>query len=508
MDLWTFQRYQRPCLCVDAVEHDGSSRFVSLRSGNQTYRLAFDDAAAAAQISGELATLNRSDAPLWSTLRESAPDSAWHNIATFLDTHSLIRETSDSAAESLASQAKAIEDCIKGTATAILEGLAPDRLGRVVAHATRLRHDLAAIGRTKSPFVGDDHDSFDAAAQPNFFLGLLGVEFEYFRRLSPLTLAAVEALLARIAGEGDSEFSLDPNGSAAEASGLYDQRDLEAHLWLVASCLVASTSDAAARFPTAEIPALPLLSGLEFVRQLEILTRDTPVKWGENPYVTALEALNESYSPLIAGPFIEQYHVTRRFVEIVAPLLSKRLSVPLRKMMFRYFSEEVGHEALESTTCEAMGISQRALDLAVPLPLHFAFVDALTVVAELDAIASFASIMVIEGIFGEPPKMSLRLAAVARKNPAFREISGDHDELNETLNHNSISRDAFEHIAAVSPAAQRRVMRRILFLLELNHRAWQGIAEFYGQQQELWLPGSFGQLLAPEGDRLIRSRAA
>ena len=66
-------------------------------------------------------------------------------------------------------------------------------------------------------------------------------------------------------------------------------------------------------------------------------------------------------------------------------------------------------------------------------------------------------------------------------------------ELNETLNHNSISRDAFEHIAAVSPAAQRRVMHRILFLLELNHRAWQGIAEFYGRQDELWLPGSFGR---------------
>jgi hypothetical protein len=235
------------------------------------------------------------------------------------------------------------------------------------------------------------------------------------------------------------------------------------------------------------------------MRKTEVLTRETLAKWGENPYVTALEALNDRYSPLIVGPFIEQYHVTRRFVEIVAPLLSKRLSVPLRTMMFRYYSEEVGHEELESTTCEAMGVSQRALESAVPLPLHFAFVDALTLVAQIDPIASLASIMVIEGVFGEPPKMSLRLAAVARKNPSFREITGEHDELNETLNHNSLSRDAFEHITAVAPHVQRRVMQRILFLLELNQRAWQGIAEFYGPQSEVWLPGSLGKQLAPQG---------
>ena len=107
--------------------------------------------------------------------------------------------------------------------------------------------------------------------------------------------------------------------------------------------------------------------------------------------------------------------------------------------------------------------------------------------------------MVIEGVFGEPPKMSLRLAAVARTNPAFREISGDHEELNETLNHNSISRDAFEHIAAVPPGTQARVMRRILFLLELNHRAWGGIAEFYGRQNELSLQGTLGRPLSPQG---------
>jgi hypothetical protein len=498
MDLWTFHRFQQPCLCVDEIDQDSSSPILKLKSGQQTYHLAFDDHDAVAQIQAELSTLRDSDAPLWTTLRESPEDSGWHALGTFLDTHSLIREARDVATENLSAQARRIEACIEGTVAAALEDISPTRRMVAAAHAATLRRKLNEIAFTAGSFDADE-DPFDAAAQPNFFLGLLAVEFEYFRRFSPLTLTAVDSLLARIAGDNDNGVDLAASTGLSEACGLYDLQDLESHLWLVGSCIVLSTAEDAARFATPKFPALSLSSGLEFMRQTEILTRDALVNWGQNPYVTALDALNDSYSPLVAGPFIEQYHVTRRFVEIVAPLLSRRLSAPLRKMMFRYFSEEVGHEALESTTCEALGVAPAALDKAIPLPLHFAFVDALTLVADADPIASFAAIMVIEGIFGEPPKMSLRLAAVARTNPAFREISGDHDELNETLNHNSISRDAFEHITAVSPAVQLRVMRRILFLLELNHRAWNGIAEFYGKQNDLWLQGSFGKKLAPQG---------
>jgi hypothetical protein len=312
-------------------------------------------------------------------------------------------------------------------------------------------------------------------------------------------LIAATALLEWLAGEQGDATRLIAQPDFSEATALYDLRDLEAHLWLMGRCLRWSAGAGALRLPTPSMPRLPLCSGLEFMRQIEIATRTALGQWGANPYVAALDVLNGRNSPLVAGPFIEQYHVTRRFVEIIAPLLSKRLAPPLRAMMFRYYSEEFGHEALEGTTCEALGVSQAALDNAVPLPLHFAFVDTLTVVAGSDPISSFASIMVIEGVFGEPPRMSLRLAAIARENPKFRELAGDHEELNDSLNHNSISRDAFEHVATVAPATQARVMSRILFLLELNHRAWGGIAEFYGAQDELWLPGRLGQPLSTDG---------
>lgn len=495
MDLWTFQRFAQPRLRADAVEH-ASGAIVSLRSGTQTYRLAFDDDQAAAQIAADLNTLSDSAAPLWTTLRDSTPGSSWHVLGTFLDTHSLIGEAHDGAAHALAQQAERIRNCVEGTIGAVFKDVSAERRVLAARHAEDLLRGLnraAAVG----PLFEPGGDPFDAAVQPNFFLALLSAELEYFRRSSPPTLAAAEMLFRLIAG--DEGAASRPDQILSEAAGLYDERDLASHLWLVGRALAMSTGEDAARFVTAPIPAPALVSGLEFMRQTELLTRETLDRWGENPYLTAINKLDGSYSPLVAGPFIEQYHVTTRFVEIIAPLLSVRLAAPLRTNMFRYYSEEYGHEALESTTCQALGVAEAALRKTLPLPLHFAFVDVLTLLAGLDPISSFAAIMVIEGIFGEPPKMSLRLIAAARQNEAFRHVSGDHEELNETLNHNSISRDMFACVAAVSPARQAITMRRILFMLELNHRAWGGIADFYGRQDQLWLHGEFGTPLAPGG---------
>lgn len=490
MELWTYRRYQKPRLCVDAIDTEPYGKTLTLRAGSQDYRLAFDDAEAVHETAQTLTSLLDGDAELWTTIRQSDPDSAWSALATFLDTHSLIRETEDVSGEHLRAQETRIRDYVEDTVAAVIGDVPEDRRGALAKHAKQLCEALQPGGRRHQA------DPFDAAAQPNFFLGLLAVEFEYLHRSSPLTVNAAALLLSRFAGDGTMGLP-STRDELLETSGLYDEHDLESHLWLIGQCLALSVSDDASRLPLPPLPTLSLSSGLEFMRQTELVTRDALRLWGPNPYVTALNQLESGSAPIVAGPYIEQYHVTRRFVEIVCPLLSKRLASPLRAMMFRYFSEEVGHEALESTTCEALGVSERALLQALPLPLHFAFVDTLTVVAETDPIASFASIMVIEGVFGEPPRLSLRLAAVGRTNPAFPEAAQEHEDLNESLNHNSIARDAFEHISAVSAARQVRALQRVLFLLELNHRAWSGITEFYGQQKVLSLQGRLGQPLDP-----------
>lgn len=497
MDLWTLDRYRRPYLCVDHVEIGSAGRAIALLHGDHTYRLAIDSPSAATQVAAELWALRDPDAPAWSTLRGAAADDPWRQVLSFLDSRALVAEAHDESAITTARRRAEVERCIAATAEAILDW-GPTRMhARIAQTAARLR----ALADRRLAAQVLPFDAFDARAEPNFFVALVALELDYLAMSAPLTLRAVAALLARLAG--DPAAALPDDEATNEGLALYDLKDLESHLWLVGSAVGASVGAKAARLATAPLPKGSLSSGLEFMRQVELLTRSTLRGWGDNLYVAALDALGDAQAPLIAGPFIEQYHVTRRFVEIIAPLLKKRLSRPLRGLMFQYFSEEVGHEALESTTCEALGVSQRGLDRATPLPLHFAFVDVLTLLAELDPFASFCSIMAIEGVFGEPPRVSLRLAAIASANSAFQRVAGDHDELNDDLNHNSIARDVFEHIVAAPPETQRRVMRRILFLLELNHRAWNDIAVFYGSQETLQLPGPQGARLSPDGELLL-----
>ena len=496
MDLWTFQRYEQPRLCVDAIDCDASESIVTLRAGPHKYRLAFDDLEAAWEVAAELATLRDSKAALWTQLKESEPDTGWFQLMHFLDTRSLIAETKDPA-DALAKQASTIQAYIEDTVVAVIDVLPGNRRAMAADYSASLREVLR-----DGPIPQGDHrgkpDPFNPEEQPNFYLALIAAEFQYFRRSCLLTLCAVDKLLARIAGHEAARIDIARDPEFSEASGVFDLRDLQCHLWLIATSVARSTSEYAERFKAAPIPKLHLSSGLEFMRQTELVTRETLAMWGPNRYVVALEQLTDPDSPLIAGPYIEQYHVTRRFIEIVSPLLSKRLSVPLRDMMFRYFGEEFGHEALESATCEALGVTKRALDAMLPLPLHFAFVDALTTMADLDPITSFAAVMVIEGVFGEPPKLSLRLQSVGEVSPAFRSVSREHDELNETLNHNSISRDCFENVSAVSEVRQLQAIRRVLFLLELNHRAWDDIEGFYGHQQKLTIQGPYGRPLDPQ----------
>ena len=102
MQLWTFRRYHRPQLCVDAIEHAHGSKTVTLHSGSQCYRFALDDADGAGLLVTELAKLRDAGSPLWETVKASEPESSWHAIATFLDTRSLIRETRDESGDALA----------------------------------------------------------------------------------------------------------------------------------------------------------------------------------------------------------------------------------------------------------------------------------------------------------------------------------------------------------------------------------------------------------------------
>lgn len=499
MEAWSLARYRRPRLDVDAIIRDGDGKVITLTAGKQVYRLACDSADGAERIAGQLLQLRDPDAPLWTVVRDSDPDSSWGTLSSFLDDRSLVGETTDGAELAFSAKAKSIVERSVEAGAAVIASAPPEYRGRIRANAAAfLELDADPSSEGSRPDSGFDLDS--AVENPNFFLGLLAVEFLYMRRCAPVAWCASWLLLSEIAGLESDSPDVWSDRIAADMGWFFTERDLDAHLTLVAHCIVHSASEGAARFPTPPRANLVPLAGLEFMRKAEILTRTVLATWGPNRYGAAIGTLSDIRSAMVKGCYIEQYHLTQRYVEVITPMLHKRLSDPLRTLMFNYYSEELGHEEFERATCEALGVTGAMLDRAIPLPLHLAFVDALIEISERDPIAFFAAIMVTEGMLGEQSAVSDMMVELGRTHQEFQKVSSQHGQLNQALHHTAIARLAFEHIPVVSADRQQRAFNCLLFLLELNHRLWDSVADFYGPQKSLRMHGFLSKPWRPSSE--------
>jgi Iron-containing redox enzyme len=477
MEAWSFHRYLRPRLNIESLKREGENNVLTMVSGGDKYRIAFDDAASCDEFQRDLTALRDPEAEQWVAVRNSCPRSGWRALADFLDARSLIEDMGAQPDALLSKQQTDFEDRVR-----LCVGLVQART-RSTEVARQQSFVNAILGDLVNGVDLYSDDTFDIAIEPNFYVTLIRMELSYLRANAPPTFAAAMEVLTRLAsvsriGCQDEGGSFDDIGV-----GLFDMTDFNTHLDLVGHCLVGATADDADRFPVPRTEGTAPVSGLEFIRQAERITRAALEMWGSNRYVSALASVLDPSEPLAKGCFVEEYHVTRRFVEIIAPALHKRLSAPLRALMFRYYSEEVGHEAFERKTCEALGIDAESLDLSAPLPLSSGFVDCLTQLSEKSPLAFLASIMVTEGMLGDPSVVAERLSEVGRGNEGFREVSRVHDTLNQDLNHASIARLALECVGAVRKHAQGHALRRLMFILELNQRTWNQIADFYGSQK-------------------------
>jgi hypothetical protein len=286
------------------------------------------------------------------------------------------------------------------------------------------------------------------------------------------------------------------------AGGAYSAHELRVRLTALADLLVRSVSADAQRLCVPAQPREGPVNGLEFVRDAEQALRGVSERLGQGRFIEALGRAAPD-APLIAGCYVEEYHVTRRFVEMITPLMSKDLGPRLRKLAYRYFAEEVGHEAFEQETCASLGVSADTLDAAIPLPLHVAFVDVFTHLAETDPAGFFAAVSITEGMLGEPSPVSDILHEAGSHKPRFRHVFRRHDDLNRTLHHAAIARLALQEIAALTPLAQRHALDSLAFLQVLNFRAWEALEAFYGAPGRLahhgWLSHRLGaeDLAAP-----------
>ena len=492
---WTIRDYKRPYVCVDAIRPSEKAAAVVVVAGDEEFEIETQDGARTEQVVSMLTSLRDPASPVWSQVRTGRRgDDAmqvWRELLQQMDQLALLRDAGVAHASTAAGLKTYVEqtaEWIRGAATGGLWTRLRPHLDVARRHLAWLSSDLAAeLGWRLRPSALPE----DPFSHPNFYLRTLLLQARYWRRHSPLALLCADAVLGRVLThkEDDSLWGL-----AAELdTGLYSERDLLAELNALARILVWTISADAAAVCSLPQTARQPTSGVNFLLEAETLASRALRELGPSRYLTATAGADIS-ERLVKGCYIEEYHVNRRFVEIIVPMLAKRLNHGLRSTLFRYYAEEVGHERFERATCKSLGVDTALLDRSLPLPLHLAYVEVFTHFAETYPIGYLISIFVTEGMPGVSSPINDRLMARNADNREFRNVADRHDSVNVELHHESLARHMMARIPIVPPATQMRALRHLLELVELNHRTWNNLYDHYAAEDlplhQGWFDGS------------------
>jgi hypothetical protein len=483
MESWQIRRYDMPCLVPLSAQLDEDGRTVVLTAESNEYEISCNEVDGR-QLLESLLAMTDPNAQIWAHVK-SGQALPWQNsLVKQLDELSLVQ--SKAADQDILNEHDALFERWAKVAEETLAGIAaPRKKAFRTAISTFIR-----ILDTPSP----QPDAFSVADVPrdagldNFAVQTFFLQKLYVEENLPVVASLWRKVLHRTAlglGMTFDESASTHRAAASTSSGLYCTAHIQAYLMCLVDLLRLSTSADCVRRIDADPPCTEIETGLNFMRRAEQFALSSLARLGESRYLAKLNDESTRFGPLVQGLFIEQYHVTQRFVEIIAPLMTKRTRSPIKQRVYRYFQEELGHEAFERATCVALHVTPQQLDAALPLPLFQAYVDAFTVLGRYDAIGYMSSIMVTEGMLGVDNPVHHRLEALASSQLDYQRVAKRHDDLNVELNHSALSRLFFEQVQAISPKAQQRALTNLAFLIELNFRAIDQAADFYGDQREL-----------------------
>jgi hypothetical protein len=491
MERWDIDRYRRPALVPCEVSSFGNE-VLTIGVGDDAIDLSFEGVARD-EVADVVAQLMRPSSDIWVKLNDGECPAWIRALTVQLDALSLIEET-DSGIDGVTSETeRAVALCAE----------VGQRLGSVVEKRLAMYKDVLAVVQQMLADEALDRDAAVAAFPfsdqhggkfaDNFALQALHFQLAYARRNAPELLLAwrrvLDEVFGRVSWSPSTEAAQNASCESLHSLASLDPVDLQTYLLSFAHFIEIAPLRVGKRVTSVETESVrEPCSGLTLAARAERLLLKALDDLGSNVYASAALASNE-ITPLVKGLYIEQYHVTDRFVEILGPLLSRRLKRNLRARLFQYFQEEYGHEAFELATCVALGMNENNVRASVPLPLTALYIDAYTVLAHRLPTAFFTSIMVTEGLRDQHSPVHEHIAALVENALHAGDIVAKHGETNDELNHPSLSRLFLADIPHVTAAEQRYSLEAALFMLEVNMRQLESVAFFYGDQTQLEFHG-------------------
>jgi hypothetical protein len=489
MDAWTLDRYRRPQLAHD-VSVNVTEDVIELVRGDDRRTIRFDTGSMAGDLASGLEALRDPRHANWELIVGGSPEPSWRSLATHLDEWSFLEEAeAENPSDVLAGLAVDVAKCVSAAVAHTHTRMPADNRFNAPEEARRWLALLKEDGREAGGAWNDD----------NFFRAIGRLSIARLRQAHLIAFMAVERFL-EVVGQ---RASIGDDWKESLGAGL-SLSEMRSHVSAVADFFIRSLSEEANRRCLPASASAKPMSGAGFVLLSERAMRSHARDLGEGKFQRAWAAMLAANDPLVVGCHVEEYHVTRRFVEMITPLMAVDLDSPLRSLIYRYFAEEVGHESFEAATCAAFGVDAHSLDEACPLPLHVAFVDVFTMLAKRGVVDFLAAVSITEGMLGESSPINARVDSLLPTSSDARDVYHRHEELNLELNHASIPRLALELVPTIGVIEQQRALDALSLIFELNFRAWEALLDFYGAQSSLQLPRPFD---AAFGERAKRPAA-
>jgi hypothetical protein len=467
LERWSVHRYQFPQLDVQSIRRLGDALEVNSRRG--VFRLTYDDVENLDhELLPMLDALRDPQSALWGAVREEAGDAAeLLPMLRVLDDLGLIRECGPVDAGH--SQA-AILRAVRVWAADLGSDLSMHPEHAIIA-VEQLASRFAESGVRRSPIM----------EERNFYLLTLLLQARYLRNDAPAVLAMLVAGLraavrrARLGEDSTWWFGigdLPPYADDDWSCGLVELPVVMRYLSVVGQLVREAVGPDAMRRVRAQREPVEPLSGINVMLDLEADIPRLLAELGPSPAFAAIDDRAIARRTIKAA-FLQEYLVTGRFAECLAPLLSRRFADPLRDAVHRYFDEETGHETFEREYCRRLGFSEDEIDDAEPLPLYNAFVDLLVALARESPIAAFCTSPFVEGVLSTRHTLAVLANRVAPDEPMLMDAIGDHVDIDGELDHRRVARDWMSRVPLVTARIQRELGELVAYLAELNWRRWE-----------------------------------
>lgn len=481
MEARRINQYRAPQLVPFSARLDEDGQTVVLAADSNEYKLAFKGVEGGRVLDSVLSMANPG-AEIWFDIHSGSAQPWQLSLARQLDELSLIRDAP--AGRSALEMRRLEQESLICRCIERLRSDAGDSGGQRVPTARVMLHLLDEPPPAPGAFFIDDvaaPEWGDNFALQTFYLQKLYLE-DNLPQLIPLwrrvLTGFIEASGGAVLGGGTGRVA------RPDVLGFYCPVQEESYLLcLVDLVLQAPCAGARRRLHGWTSPAAAD-SGVNFMRRARQCLQSGIEALGESRFARQVDEEGAEAGSLVQGLFIEQYHVSRRFAEIIAPLMTRRMRLPMKQHVHRYFQEELAREVYGRSVCEALGVPSAWLDQALPLPLFQAYVDAFTVLGRYDPIGYLAALMAFECGLGMKGLEEMGPDGVEEARAAYRTLPRRDDACQEG-GCAALPQLFFREISLLGAAAQRRALGSLAYMMELEHRAMDQVADFYHVQETL-----------------------